>query len=176
MSNLKDLLQSAAPWLANAVGGPLAGIAVKAIGEALGQPDASTEAVTQALTQATPDQLLSLKQADADFELKMRELGLNNIERLEEIAAGDRDSARKREMEVKDSTPRVLAYLITGGFFGLLLLLLFKQPPLGSADTINDMLNVLGTVWIGCVSYYFGTTANSQRKTDMLHKSRTAAD
>lgn len=167
---LKDLLINAAPWLANAVGGPLAGMAVKAIGNALGQPDATPDAVVQALATATPNQILQLKQAEADFELKMRELGINSIQKLEEIAAGDRDSARKREIEVKDSTPRVLSYIVTGGFFSLLLLMMFKQPPDGSGPVLNIMLGSLGTAWIQCISYYFGTTASSQRKTDLLHK------
>ena len=175
MANIKELLQSAAPWLANAVGGPLAGIAVKAIAEALGQdPDATPDAVSQALAKATPDQLLSLKQAEADFKVKMREIGFHNIERLEEIAAGDRDSARRRQMELKDNTPHTLAYLITAGFFSLLILMMFQQPPEGSETILNIMLGSLGTAWVSCISYFFGTTAGSQRKTDMIRKAGTA--
>lgn len=168
---LKDLLINAAPWLANAVGGPLAGIAVKAIGNALGQPDATPDAVEKALAAATPDQILLLKQAEADFEIKMRELGFNSIQRLEEIAAGDRDSARKRQMETRDTTPNNLAYIITAGFFGLLLVMIFTEPPKGSETVLNVMLGSLGTAWMNSINFFFGTTASSQKKTELLHKS-----
>ena len=58
------------------------------------------------------------KQAEALLQLEM--LRLQAAQELFKAEVADRDSARKREMEVKDATPRVLAYTLTGGFFGIL--------------------------------------------------------
>ena len=62
MNELLALLKTAAPALATAVGGPLGGMAIKAIADKLGVP-ASISDVTTAL-QANPDLALKLKEID----------------------------------------------------------------------------------------------------------------
>lgn len=166
-----QVLKTVAPWIATAIGGPLGGMAVDAAASALGISDKTTEGIKAAISGATPEQLLALKQADNDFSLKMQELNFKSITDLEAIAANDRDSARKREMEVKDNTPRNLAYLITAGFFAAFAFLALGAVPVDSRDIMFSMVGTLGTVWIGITGYYFGTTANSKAKTELLAKS-----
>jgi len=36
---------------------------------------------------------------------------------------------------------------------------------------IEIMLGSLGTAWTGVVAFYFGSSASSQKKDDLLHKS-----
>lgn len=173
------VLAKVAPALATALGGPLAGGAVAALGDVFGiktgeGSPASKEQLVAAISGATPDQLLALKKADQDYLVKMQELGFKNIEELERLAAGDRDSARKREMEVKDKTPRNLAYGITAGFFGILLFLMLKDVPQASRDILNIMLGSLGTAWIATVTYFFGSTNGSAEKTRLLAASTPA--
>ena len=165
-----------APTIAAGLGGPLAGSAVAALESVFGvAPDGTTAdkqtALAEAISGATPDQLLALKKADQDYQSKMTELGFDNAQEMEKLAAGDRDSARKREMEVKDKTPRNLAYLITLGFFGVLTFLMLAKVPAESRDILNIMLGSLGTAWIATVSYYFGSSAGSAEKTALLHQS-----
>jgi hypothetical protein len=62
MNELLALLKTAAPALATAVGGPLGGMAIKAIADKLGVPASITD-VTTAL-QANPDLALKLKDID----------------------------------------------------------------------------------------------------------------
>jgi len=62
MNELLALLKTAAPALATAVGGPLGGMAIKAIADKLGVP-ASISDVTTAL-QANPDLAIKLKEID----------------------------------------------------------------------------------------------------------------
>lgn len=62
MNELLALLKTAAPALATAVGGPLGGMAIKAIADKLGVPASITD-VTTAL-QANPDLALKLKEID----------------------------------------------------------------------------------------------------------------
>lgn len=167
----KGLVKSIAPTIGTALGGPLGGMAGVALTKALGLGDGAAKddaALATAVQAASPDQLLALKQADQEFALQMQKLGFENLEALEAIAAGDRANAREREIKTQDWTPKALGLAITLGFFGLLYFLLRHEPPSGSRDILNIMLGSLGSAWIGVVTYYFGSSAGSARKTELM--------
>jgi zinc transporter ZupT len=167
----KSLVKSIAPSIGTALGGPLGGIAGLALAKSLGvSEDAAKDdtAMAAAVQGASPDQLLALKKADQDFAVQMEKLGFENVEALEAIAAGDRANARDREIKTSDWTPKALGLIITMGFFGLLYYLLRHEPPAGSRDILNIMLGSLGSAWIGVVTYYFGSSAGSARKTELM--------
>jgi hypothetical protein len=167
----KGLVKSIAPTIGTALGGPLGGMAGLALTKALGVSDETAKddtAMAAAVQGASPDQLLALKKADQDFMVQMQKLGFQNIEALEAIAAGDRANAREREIRTQDWTPKILGLIITLGFFGLLYYLLRHEPPAGSRDILNIMLGSLGSAWIGVVTYYFGSSAGSARKTEIM--------
>lgn len=166
MDKLLNLVKTVAPSIASAVGGPLAGMATKAISEALlGKPDGTEAELLEAADRATPEQLLALKQAENAFAIQMRELDID----LERIANSDRDSARNREIKVKDWTPKVLAGLITLGYFGVLFYMLRNGlPQHGGSEAMLVMLGTLGTAWGGVVAYYFGSSAGSKAKDEAL--------
>ena len=83
----KALIGSVAPTLATALGGPLAGMATKAIAsKLLGNENAPLDAIKEAIVSATPDDLIKLKEVDTKFKTKMAEIGVD----LETIAANDR--------------------------------------------------------------------------------------
>ncbi len=54
------------------------------------------------------------------------------------------------------------------GVFGLVLMF-FNQID-SSNPAILMMLGSLGTAWTGIIAYYFGSSAGSQAKTDLLSK------
>lgn len=166
----RSFVKKVAPFIGTALGGPLGGAAASALAGALGgDPSKTTDQQLAALVQnVTPEQLLALKQAENDFALKMQALGFQHETDLLQTAASDRASARSREMSVRDWTPRVLAYGVTAGFFGLLGYMLRHEVPAGSKDILNVMLGSLGTAWISIVTYYFGSSAGSDRKTEIL--------
>jgi len=166
----KNLVGKVAPMLGTALGGPLAGTAIAALGKALGLGDAAEEAqVEQALAKTTPEQLLALRQADADFKLRMAELGFKSQADLEKLAADDRASARNREILLKDWMPKLLGLIVTVGFLGLLLFLLMR-PDVESKnkDLLNVMLGALATSWASIINYYFGSSAGSAKKTEIM--------
>lgn len=164
----KALVRTVAPSIGTALGGPVGGLAVQAISTALlGKPDGSEEDVAAALAGATPENLLALKKADQDFTARMKELDID----LERIAAGDRDSARQREVNAHDSlTPRILACIVTVGFFSTLFYLLKNGVPAEGRDVALVLLGSLGTAWTGICAYYYGSSAGSAAKTMMLGK------
>jgi hypothetical protein len=70
------------------------------------------------------------------------------------------EKGRVREPKSADHTPAILAYVLTGGFFGLLLLLNFHAPPDANLAILNIVLGGLGTAWLGAMAYFFGATVS----------------
>lgn len=161
------LIGSVAPTLATALGGPLAGMAVKTLSKTLlGKDNGKTDEIEQALAGASPETLLALKKADQDFEVQMKELDI----RVDELGNEDRDSARNREIQLKDKTPARLSFFVTCGFFGILgYLMKYGVPPQGG-EALLIMLGSLGTAWTGIIGYYFGSSAGSKAKNEMITK------
>ena len=168
----KKLVRTVAPGLATALGGPLAGAAVQTISQAvLGKPDGTEAEVAAAVVSGGTDVLLKVKEADQAFAVRMKELGID----LERVHQQDRISAREREVKTGDSwTPRVLAATIVGGFLAMVAAVL-----LGKVTGITDPVaaGMIGTL-IGyvsakadqVVSYYFGSSAGSAAKTELMAK------
>ena len=168
MEAILNLVRTVAPSIASAVGGPLAGMATRAISEALlGKPDGTEQELENAVASATPEQLLALKKAEQEFAVKMRELDID----LERISNEDRDSARSREVSLRDWTPRILAGLVTAGYFGVLFYMLTHGLPAhGGSEAMLVMLGTLGTAWGGIMAYYFGSSAGSKEKTEAMNR------
>ena len=72
------LLGSIAPSIATALGGPLAGMGVKALSQALlGNENGTAEELSAALSSASPEQLSVVKKIDADFKVQMKSLDID---------------------------------------------------------------------------------------------------
>ena len=163
------LIGSVAPTIATALGGPVAGMAVKAISGALfGHDGASKDDIMTALAIPTGDQLAALKKIDADFAVQMKSLDID----LERIAAGDRDSARSMQKETRDWIPRALAVSVTVGFFAILLYMLVYGLPTTGNEALLLLLGALQTAWGGIIAFYFGSSSGSQKKDQMIYNSK----
>ena len=104
------------------------------------------------------------------YETRMAELQAQTQMKMEELATADRASARQREVTLGDTTPRILAYMITLGFFGILAYMLVDPVPATGQthDVLLVMLGSLGSAWIAIVSYYFGSSSGSAAKSKLL--------
>lgn len=163
------LIGSVAPTIATALGGPVAGMAVKAISGALfGHDSATEEDIRTVLANPTGDQLAALKKIDADFAVQMKALDID----LERIAAGDRASARDMQKETKDWIPRALAVSVTIGFFAILLYMLVYGLPTTGNEALLLLLGALQTAWGGIIAFYFGSSSGSQQKDKMIYNSK----
>jgi hypothetical protein len=65
--------------------------------------------------------------------------------------------------------PPILAGAVTVGFFGIMVMMFIGQVD-SNNPAILMMLGSLGTAWTGIIAYYFGSSAGSQAKTEMLSK------
>ena len=159
-----DWLNQIAPSIATALGGPLAGLAVTAISKALGIDEKDVQSTIES-GKLSADQLASLKQAEIELQAKAQELGLN----FEKLATDDRKSARDMQTATKSIIPAVLAIGVTVGFFAILIGLMTDN--VTKSDALLLMLGSLGTAWTAIVSFYFGSSAHSEKQTEMLHRS-----
>lgn len=127
------------------------------------------------LTVAPPsqEQLASLR----ELEVREKELLINAGIEQARIEAEDRDSARRREVEIANSqiphvgriTAPVLAIATVVGFFSILFALLYaafegKQLADGLKEVLYIMLGVLGTQTTQVYNYYFGSSSGSAQK------------
>lgn len=86
------------------------------------------------------------------------------------LDASDRDSARKREMETKDTTTRELAYIYTFGYFGALgaLLMGWVHIPTGYERLVDVLFGVLTAGQYSVMTYYFGSSHHSRVKDETI--------
>lgn len=112
----------------------------------------------------------------AEIKLELAKLQTQTELRLEEVGASDRDSARKREMEVKDHTTAILMYTCTAGFFGILAYMLMFPVPQANERILDMMLGSLGTAWVMGWAYYYGSSTGSASKQAMIGKMQERAD
>lgn len=168
--NWKSVVGAVAPTLATALGGPLAGVAVKTIAtQLLGKPEASEDEVATAVAAADPQMLLKLREIDVDFKKATLEAGV----KFEELAEGGRASARKRQVDLHDITPAVLAYLYLATFLVVLVMQFYIiiqkiETVEGALRILDGLTGILGTLVIGSKDYYFGSSASSRSKDETL--------
>ena len=159
-----DWLKQIAPTIATAMGGPLAGMAVSAISKAIGvDPDKVGDMI--AGNKLSAEQIAQVKMAEIELQKQAQELGLN----FEKLEVEDRKSAREMQATTRSLMPPILAVTVTLGFFGIMGLMFFNKID-SNNPAILMMLGSLGTAWTGIIAYYFGSSAGSQAKTDLLSK------
>jgi hypothetical protein len=159
-----DWLKQIAPTIATALGGPLAGMAVSAISKAFGVDEEKVQDMISS-NKLNADQVAQLKMAEIELAKQAQELGLN----FEKLAVEDRKSAREMQAITRSWAPPILAGAVTIGFFVIMGLMFFNKVD-SNNPAILMMLGSLGTAWTGIIAYYFGSSAGSQDKTDLLSK------
>jgi hypothetical protein len=160
-----EWLKALAPTVASALGGPLAGLAIQSLSKAIGvDPDKVGDMISN--NKLSAEQIAQVKIAEIELQKQAQELGLN----FEKLEVEDRKSAREMQATTRSMMPPILAGAVTIGFFGIMVMMFFNQID-SSNPAILMMLGSLGTAWTGIIAYYFGSSAGSQAKTDLLSKS-----
>ena len=162
-----------APMLGTALGGPLGGAAGALLSSALGTKDASPASIQAAIQSGslTGDQILALKKAEDDFTAQMAQINVKSVQDMADLAFQDRDSARKREMTVRDWTPRILAYVIAALWLainGAFVVLAIRH---GSVDLqmqalVTGVMKTIDAALMLVLGYYFGSSSGQQSTLD----------
>lgn len=161
MSDWLGVLGKIAPAAATLLGGPFAGIAVTAIGSALGLSQPTKDSIQKAIEQGqmTSDQIFALKKAELDVKAQLDANGI----KLEDIAMEDRASARQMEISTHSMVPAILSTLITAS-----ILVLVGGFCFGIKVTDNpvamELFGSLTSGWGVVMAYWFGTTRGSADK------------
>ncbi len=137
------ILQTIAPTVAKLLTTSLGDVVSNKIKQKLGVDEVPTE-----LSQSD---IAAIKELELEFTTELYKLDVQ-----------DRGSARLTNKE--DHTPKVLAYLVTLGFFALLILHTYTVIPTESANIMNIMIGSLGTAWVSIINYYFGSSLGSRLK------------
>lgn len=166
-----DVLKTVLPTLASALVSPLAGVAVAALTELFDlnskQVDDVISFAQEAMTD--PDKLRLLRQA----ELELRKFELENGFKFAELEIRDRDSARAREVNTKDGTNKVLAFIVILAFISTTFGVVFVGIG-GGIDSVlaGTLIGYLSAKAEQVLSYYFGSSAGSRLKTELLYQSK----
>lgn len=169
-----NFLKKIAPFLGAALslGGPLGAMAGNALNDALGaKPGAKVDDVLASLTKTalTPEQLAAVQSAENDFQIQMKKLDIQSAEDFEKMSDDDRANARNREIQVKDWTPRILAFLVVIlCFAGEGIYFFTGAPRNASPELTGRILGTLDSALILVLGYYFGSSAGSDRKTELM--------
>jgi hypothetical protein len=160
-------LGAIAPTLATALGGPFAGLAVETIGKALGldQPTLAKVRDTLANGQMNGEQIAAIRQAEIAFRVRMRELDIQE----EQLTYADKASARQMQVSTRSVIPPVLSVVVVvlvGVAEGSMLF--GAVPSVVDPIILGRVLGTLDSALMLVLSFYFGSSNGSERKTEMM--------
>jgi hypothetical protein len=161
-----EWLAQIAPSIATALGGPLAGLAVTAISKALGIDEKDVQKTIET-GKLSAEQMVSLKQAEMELQAKAQELGLN----FETLATQDRKSARDMQMTTKSFVPALLSILVVTAWVLIQYFLLTHVIAPEMRELVARILGTLDASLLLVLNFYFGSSASSQNKDELLHRS-----
>lgn len=168
----KSIVKTVAPALGTALGGPLAGTAVREIaGKWLGDDTAGADQIEQAVQNATPEQLAELRKIDADFQTKMRELDID----VYKTEVEDRKDARS--MAKTNMLPQIAITIafVVGYFVMFYAFMQLSEMDAGTSSVVSGFLGVITAGMQQILSFWFGSSKGSQDKDRAIHQARTGA-
>ncbi len=138
-----------------------------ALAAAIGAEGGTPEAVLKALT-ADAEAVLKAKEFELSHQAAMLQITTQAETRLYEIEVDDRKSARASQVGGQSKVPAILAGLVTCGFFGVLIGMMTGDLKSNDNQALLLLLGSLATAWGATINYYFGSTSDSRRKTEMI--------
>lgn len=156
--SLLSFLKDASPLLATALGGPMAGVAVKAMANLLDSTETKDD-ILHALN-------FERSGAEGDFDTTIKKCEAAVMQAI----INDKQDARKREiavMKVTGSRDWIMTFLVvsvTLGMGAMMWALYFREMPIMLSDSGYELVGVLKTAFIMVLSYYFGSSFGSRMK------------
>lgn len=171
----KALVGAVAPGLATALGGPLAGAAVKVLGDKLlGRPDATEADVALALGAGTltGEQVVAIRQAEQAMQIEMARIDAET----ERAYLADTSNAREQTVKLAEAgspiawAPVVISTVVVVGFFGCVALLFGVERTWDerTANLLNVLFGALIPGFTQVINYWMGSSAGSKRAGDAV--------
>jgi hypothetical protein len=178
LQTIGNTLAQIAPTAAGMFLSPIGATAVAGIEKVLGITPAADSTLEQragaiqsmVTAGLSPEQLVAMKQADDAFKTQLVNAGIT----LAQTDAADRASARQMAATTKDSTPRVLTYLILLACTGMAAVIVLdlspavKNPVAGM--TVGTIVGYLFSELKAACAYWFGSSSGSDAKNALLNK------
>ena len=159
-----EWLKTIAPTVATALGGPLAGMAVAAVSKALGcDPEEVQDIIGSG--KLTAEQVASIQLAELELKKQAQSMNLD----FEQLAVADRKSARDMQVATKSYLVPSLAVIVVTSFVGVVISTLAGFSTIDSVMA-GTLIGYLSAKADQVLSFFFGSTAGSQRKTELLSK------
>jgi len=168
MAKLKDkkwfqAIVKIAPKIAGALGGPFGGLAENVLEEVLGL---NKDEAMQQIAAGNPTVFAALKEAELEFEEKMRQFDIEE----QDLYLDDVADARSMRVATKDWTPGILVGVSLTFFFTLSFAVLWNLDFISGEN--KDFAFYLFGVASGWVtqgmSFFLGSSKGSGRKTEMM--------
>lgn len=156
LNKIKNIVSSLAPTLGAAIGGPLGGQAGQILSQVLGVKNSPPD-IENAINNLTAEQMVELKKAEKDFQLKMKEY------EIDIYALETKDIQNAREKFSSDWTPKFLGSLTVVGFIGYIFMITAYPIDDASDDIVMLILGYLSGIASAVISFYFGSS-NKDRK------------
>lgn len=162
--NWLETLKALAPTVASALGGPLAGAAVSALGSIFGVEQPTQETIARLFKdgQLSADNLAEIRKLELKYQNDERERGF----RYSELEFKNTADARDMQKQTRSYFPATLSTFVTIGFFGILItMLVYEYKP---TEPLLIMLGALGAAFGAVVNFWLGSSHGSQNKDAML--------
>lgn len=158
-----------APTIGTALGGPFAGLALNTIAAALGVKP--TEQAIEEKLANDPTALLALKDSEQEFKLEMEKLGIQE----QDLHLKDVQSARAREVAVRDRTPQYLAFLSFFLFAGMAACIFFVKDlevvvDQGQRELLFYLLATSQAALLQGLNYFLGSSGGSRAKSVAMER------
>ena len=161
--DFSDILKTLAPTVASALGGPLAGAAVTALGGILGLSEPTQDKIATVFQngQMTSEQIAEIKKLELQFKNDEAERGF----KYSELEFKDRDSARQMQIATRSQTPEILSWLIIGSTLALEGYVLTQGiPPQVSDIVAGRVLGTLDMAFGTVLAFWLGSSFSSRQK------------
>lgn len=175
MADLKKIIGNAAPLIATALGGPLAGAAVAALSRAIFNNDTSSEEqITDYFAENSADAFLKLKEAEYNFQAKMADIAYAseklNLDNTKDARAMNVASFAEGGSWLSRNIVPILALVICFIFFLTIILLMKINIDPDVKDALFVMVGFVGSNFNGVREFYFGSSFSSQNKDGVIEK------
>ncbi len=156
-----NVLKTIVPTLATAVGSPVLGGLASSVLEAAFPGDTQAE-IEAKIAEGSPETLLALKTANQDFEVRMRELDIDE----QALYVGDTDKARVFSASTSIVPQVMLTILFLSIYAGLMYIFFTVDFELNDwqRGQMGILIGVATTAVVQIINFWFGSSKGSKDK------------